>query len=29
MPDFVELSRKFDPQGKFRNQYLNQNIFGS
>jgi len=29
MPDFVELSQKFDPQGKFRNQYLNQNIFGS
>jgi xylitol oxidase len=27
-PDFIELSRKFDPLGKFRNQYLNQNIFG-
>ena len=29
MPDFIELSRKFDPQGKFRNEYLNKNIFGS
>lgn len=29
MPEFVELSRKFDPAGKFRNQFLNQNIFGS
>jgi len=29
MPDFIELARKFDPQGKFRNQFLNQNIFGS
>ena len=29
MPDFIELSRKYDPQGKFRNQYLNKNVFGS
>ena len=29
MPDFIELARKFDPQGKFRNQFLNQNIFSS
>ncbi len=28
MPDFIDLARKFDPQGKFRNQFLNQNIFG-
>jgi len=28
MPQFIELSKKFDPQGKFRNQFLNQNIFG-
>lgn len=27
MPDFVELCRKYDPQGKFRNEYLNKNIF--
>jgi xylitol oxidase len=27
MPDFVELSRRYDPQGKFRNEYLNKNIF--
>lgn len=29
MPDFIELSRKFDPRGKFRNQFLDRNIFGS
>ena len=29
MPEFIELSRKFDPGGKFRNQFLNLNIFGS
>jgi xylitol oxidase len=29
MPDFIELSKKYDPQGKFRNEYLNKNIFGS
>jgi len=28
MPDFIALSSQFDPQGKFRNQFLNQNIFG-
>jgi xylitol oxidase len=27
MPDFVDLSRRYDPQGKFRNAYLNKNIF--
>jgi len=27
MPDFVELSKGYDPQGKFRNEYLNKNIF--
>jgi len=25
----VELSKKYDPQGKFRNEYLNKNIFSS
>lgn len=27
MPDFVELSKHYDPQGKLRNEYLNKNIF--
>ena len=27
MPQFVELCKRLDPQGKFRNQFLNQNIF--
>jgi xylitol oxidase len=29
MPEFVELSRKYDPQGKFRNEYLNKNVFAN
>ncbi len=29
LPDFIELSRKYDPNGKFRNDFLNQNIFHS
>jgi xylitol oxidase len=29
MPEFIELSRKYDPRGKFRNEYLNKNIFGN
>lgn len=29
MPEFIELSKKYDPQGKFHNEYLNQNIFSS
>jgi xylitol oxidase len=28
MPEFIELSRKYDPRGKFRNEYLNKNLFG-
>jgi xylitol oxidase len=28
MPQFLELCKRFDPHGKFRNQFLNQNIFG-
>ena len=28
MPEFIELCRKYDPQGKFRNEFLNKNIFG-
>ena len=29
LPDFTELSKKYDPQGKFHNEFLNTNIFGS
>jgi alditol oxidase len=28
MPDFIALAKKYDPQGKFRNEFLNTNIFG-
>lgn len=27
LPEFVQMSRKYDPQGKFRNEFLNTNIF--
>jgi xylitol oxidase len=27
LPDFIQLSRGYDPQGKFRNQFLDTNIF--
>jgi xylitol oxidase len=27
IPEFVELSTRYDPQGKFRNEYLNRIIF--
>jgi len=27
LPAFIELSRKYDPQGKFRNEFLDRNIF--
>jgi alditol oxidase len=29
LPEFVQLSTKYDPQGKFRNEFLNKNIFTS
>src|SRR5712692_11152420 len=29
LPDFIHLSAKYDPHGKFRNEFLNKNIFGS
>ena len=29
MPEFVELSTRYDPQGKFRNEYLNRVIFAT
>ena len=28
MPDFVALAKKLDPHGKFRNKFLDRNIFG-
>lgn len=28
MPDFQHLLREYDPKGKFRNDFLNKNIFG-
>jgi hypothetical protein len=27
-PEFVGLSRRYDLQAKFRNEFLNRNIFG-
>jgi alditol oxidase len=27
LPDFLRLAKRFDPQGKFRNDFLNTNIF--
>jgi xylitol oxidase len=29
LPEFVALSKKYDPQGKFHNEFLNTNIFSS
>lgn len=29
LPEFVELSRRYDPKGKFHNEFLNRNIFGN
>ena len=29
LPDFIQLTKKYDPQGKFRNEFLNTNIFSS
>jgi alditol oxidase len=26
--DFVQLARKYDPQGKFRNEFLDRNVYG-
>ncbi len=28
LPEFVALSKKYDPQGKFRNEFLERNVFG-
>ena len=29
LPDFIQLAKKFDPHGKFRNEFLNTNVFNS
>jgi xylitol oxidase len=29
LPAFIALSKQFDPHGKFRNEYLNKNIFAA
>jgi alditol oxidase len=29
LPEFVALAKKYDPQGKFRNEFLNTNVFGA
>src|SRR6202051_4576034 len=29
LPEFLALARKYDPQGKFRNDFLNTNVFGA
>ena len=29
LPEFVQLCKQYDPQGKFRNEFLNTNVFGS
>ena len=29
LPEFMALRKKFDPQGQFRNEFLNANIFGA
>jgi len=27
LSEFIALAKKYDPQGKFRNEFLNTNIF--
>ncbi len=29
LPDFIQVAKRFDPQGKFRNDFLNTNVFSS
>ena len=29
LPEFIRLSKSYDPSGKFRNEFLNTNIFGA
>jgi alditol oxidase len=28
LPEFVQLARQYDPRGKFRNEFLDRNVFG-
>jgi alditol oxidase len=28
LPEFIAIARKFDPNGKFRNEFLDRNVFG-
>jgi len=29
LPDFIQLAKRLDPHGKFRNDFLNTNIFSA
>jgi xylitol oxidase len=29
MPEFIQLAKQYDPKGKFRNEFLNTNIFSA
>lgn len=29
LPEFLEICRKYDPHGKFRNEFLNRNVFAN
>jgi xylitol oxidase len=29
LPEFAALAKKYDPQGKFHNDFLNANVFGA
>jgi xylitol oxidase len=29
LPEFVQLAKRYDPQGKLRNEFLDRNVFGS
>jgi xylitol oxidase len=29
LPEFLALAKEYDPQGKFRNEFLNTNVFGA
>jgi len=29
LPEFVALAKKYDPLGKFRNEFLNAHVFGA
>jgi len=29
LPEFIQLSKRYDPQGKFHNEFLNKNVFNS